>query len=176
MLHIVLYCHLHCGHLIDVKSYFVCRCYNFVSFNQIHCGRRKLDDVILAEIKILYSSKARIKILRQNFYSRKCGNNVKEGIKHDFCPAVQAIKWPMIVEMGIVVHSDTRGLSSTFLHGGSYARAQISRRADCFIGHKYRIKFYTTTYLSPLSRHCLLKPPIRTLSSPLLHREVSARA
>ena len=34
-----------------MKSYFVCRCYNFVGFNQIHCKRRRqLDDVILAGI------------------------------------------------------------------------------------------------------------------------------
>ena len=52
VLHIVLYSHLHCGHFIDLKSYFVFICYNFISFNQIHWKRRQLDDVILAGIKI----------------------------------------------------------------------------------------------------------------------------
>ena len=47
VLQIVLYSHLHCVHFIDLKSYFVFMCYNFVSFNQIHHVCNKLDYVTL---------------------------------------------------------------------------------------------------------------------------------
>ena len=60
VLHIVLYSHLHCGHFIDLKSYFVFICYNFVSFNQIHWKRIQLDNAILAGIKIVIPANAGI--------------------------------------------------------------------------------------------------------------------
>ena len=66
VLHIVLYAHLDCDHFIDLKSYFVFICYNFVSFNQIYWKRRQLDDVILAGVKIFIPSFAEIMEKRES--------------------------------------------------------------------------------------------------------------
>ena len=66
VLHIVLYSHLHCGHFIDLKSYFVFICYNFVSFNQIHWKRIQLDNAILAGIKIVIPENAGIMEKRES--------------------------------------------------------------------------------------------------------------
>ena len=91
----VLYSHLHCGHFIDLKSYFVFICYNFVNFNQIRW-------VILAGIKIFIPSFAGIQIfILANFhYSRKCG---KRGNQTRFFPHFSGYNVASIVEMGIKV-------------------------------------------------------------------------
>ena len=74
-------CYLHCGHFIDLKSYFEFICYTFVSFNQIQWKRRQLDNVILAG--------------KKKFIRGKRGNQTR------FLPRFSGYKVAIIVEMGI---------------------------------------------------------------------------
>ena len=85
VLHIVLYFHLHCGHFIDLKSYFVLTCYNFVNFNQIHWKRRQLEDVILAGIKLFIPA----------FIPAKAGIMKKGESNAIFAPLFRLLKWPL---------------------------------------------------------------------------------
>ena len=68
---------------------------------------------------------------------------------------MKRITWYRCVNLILIVHYDTCDLSSTFLHGvklGPERSEGPNNAVQCSLGHKYRIKFYSTAYLSPLSR------------------------